>query len=213
MPTKFSHCRLALPQMYLCIQHLILVFFCVLLPSTLTFGADGFNMADAVRSQRAKSYFGNGKLFDQDGVEHHFYNDLLQGHIVLINVVYTQCKDACPMITRLLGLAKDRLGEDFGHTVFFLSLSSDPNHDTPETMKTFARKHHADHPGWRFLSGKREVMEPLLRRLGQWSDDPADHRSLLLAGNTAQAHWVKIRPDATPEYIAAELRRVAHSPQ
>lgn len=164
---------------------------------------------DAVRVDRARAYFGDGELFDQDGTRHRFFSDLLQNHVVLINVVYTECRDACPLITKLLGQVKDHLGDEFGRKVIFLSLSSDPLRDTPSTLKAFAKKHHADHPGWRFLSAKREVMKPLLTRLGQWSDDPADHTSLLLAGNVSRAHWIKIRPDATPDFIYTELQRAA----
>ena len=170
---------------------------------------DTASSSEDVRLQKARSYFGDAELFDQDGVQHRFVSDLLHNHIVLINVVYTECRDACPLITRLLGQVKDRFGAAFGHSVVFLSLSSDPLRDTPDTLKAFAKKHQADHPGWRFLSANQEVMNPLLSRLGQWSDDPADHKSLLLAGNASRAHWVKIRPDATPEFIFAELQRVA----
>lgn len=175
-------------------------------------GAEKTVPDDGTRVERARAYFGDSELFDQDGVRHRFFSDLLQHHVVLMNVVYTECRDACPLITRLLSQVKDRFGDEFGRTVWFLSLSSDPLQDTPDTLKAFSQKHQADHPGWRFLSAKQEVMKPLLRRLGLWSDDPADHKSLLLAGNVSRAHWVKIRPDATPEFIYAELRRVAVTP-
>ena len=168
--------------------------------------------SESDRIERARTYFGDGELFDQDGVRHRFVSDLLHKHIVLINVVYTECRDACPLITKLLGQVKDRMGDDFGRSVLFLSLSSDPLRDTPDTLKAFARKHQADHPGWRFLSADQEVMKPLLSRLGQWSDDPSDHTSVLLAGNVSRAHWVKIRPDATPDFIYAELQRVIAKP-
>lgn len=179
---------------------------------TGTAWADRVSPMETARVERARAYFGDGELFDQDGVRHRFYSDLLQNHIVLINVVYTECRDACPLITRLLGLVKERLGEEFGRAVLFLSLSSDPLRDTPESLKAFARKHHADHPGWRFLSAGQDVMKPLLGRLGQWPETPADHASLLIAGNASRAHWVKIRPDATPEFIFSELQRVAAKP-
>ena len=55
-------------------------------------------------------------------------------------------------------------------------------------------------------------MKPLLSRLGQWPETPADHQSLLMAGKASRAHWVKIRPDATPDFIYAELLRVAATP-
>jgi protein SCO1 len=51
-------------------------------------------------------------------------------------------------------------------------------------------------------------MQALLSRLGQWTDSPEDHTTLLIAGNAAKAHWAKLRPDASPEQIAAELERL-----
>jgi protein SCO1/2 len=184
----------------------------VVLMMGTAYGFDQPVSSENMRAERARTYFSDTELFDQDRARHRFFTDLLKNHVVLINVVYTECRDACPLITRLLGQVKDRLGEDFGRKILFLSLSSDPLRDTPDTLKAFAQKHHADHPGWRFLSANKEVMKPLLSRLGQWSDDPADHKALLLAGHASRAHWVKIRPDATPEFILAELKRIAAQP-
>ncbi|MCC6967456.1 MAG: SCO family protein [Nitrospira sp.] len=186
---------------------------CVVLPlADVAQGVEQPTSQDESRVERARTYFGDGELFDQDGVRHRFFSDLLHPHVVLINVVFTECRDACPLITKLLGQVKDRFGDTFGREVLFLSLSSDPFRDTPGTLKAFAKKHQADHSGWRFLSAEMDVMKPLLSRLGQWADDPADHQSLLLAGNASRSHWVKIRPDATPDFIYAELQRLAATP-
>jgi len=82
--------------------------------------------SETTRLERARAYFGDAELFDQDGVRHRFVSDLLDKHVVLINVVYTECRDACPLITRLLGQVMARVGDDFGRSVLFLSISSDP---------------------------------------------------------------------------------------
>jgi protein SCO1 len=157
---------------------------------------------------RAREYFGEHALTDQDGNTRRFYSDLLQGRVVLINVVFTNCPSACPMMTERLKQVRKQLGEDFGRDVYFLSLSVDPARDTPEALKRFAERHRADAPGWRFLVADPQTMKALLGRLGQWSDSPDDHTTLLIAGNASKAHWAKLRPDAPPEQIAAELARL-----
>jgi protein SCO1 len=157
---------------------------------------------------RARAYFGDHVLTDQDGEPHRFYTDLLHGRVVLINVVFTNCASACPMMTERLKLVRKRLGPEFGEDIHFLSLSVDPARDTPEAMKRFAQRHGVDEPGWRFLVADGKVMQALLSRLGQWTDSPEDHTTLLIAGNAAKAHWAKLRPDASPEHIAAELERL-----
>ena len=37
----------------------------------------------------------------------------------------------------------------------------------------------------------------------------ASHSTLFLAGNAATGHWLRVHPDATPAYIAAQLRSLA----
>ena len=163
----------------------------------------------AARAERARAYFGDDVLTDQDGHAHRFYSDLLDGRTVLINVVFTHCQSACPLMTQRLKGVRAALGDRFGREVWFLSLSVDPARDTPERLKAFAQAQGADEPGWRFLVSDPATMQQVLARLGQWTDDAESHSMLLLAGNAAKAHWSKVRPDAPPERIAADLDRLA----
>ena len=162
----------------------------------------------ADKQERSRSYFGDEVLLDQDGVSHRFFSDLLSGRVVLINVIFTNCKDACPLQTQRLQSVRRQLGERFGSEIVFLSLSVDPKRDNPAVLKKFAAKQNADVPGWRFLVAEEAVMAAVLGRLGQWTNDPTNHRTLLIAGNASQAHWLKLRPDSPPERIAADLLRL-----
>ena len=159
------------------------------------------------REQRARDYFGDDVLIDQDGRRLRFFSDLLRERTVLINVIFTHCEDACPLMTKRLRSVRQQLGPAFGDTVYFLSLSVDPERDTPDALKAFAERHKADEPGWRFLVADQTTMTRVLKRLGQWTDDPQDHTTLLIAGNASKAHWTKLRPDASPLQIADQLLR------
>ncbi len=161
------------------------------------------------KKERARNYFGDELLTDQDGASHRFFSDLLSGRVVLINVIFTNCKDGCPLLTRNLLQVRHQLGNRFGSEFAFLSLSVDPIRDTPKKLKEFARVQNADIPGWYFLGAQEEIMKEILGRLGQWSDNPEDHASLFIAGNADKAHWIKIRPDSPPERIAADLLRLS----
>jgi cytochrome oxidase Cu insertion factor (SCO1/SenC/PrrC family) len=161
------------------------------------------------RQERSRSYFRDDVLIDQDGVSHRFFSDLLTGRVVLINVVFTQCQDACPIQTQRLQSVRRQLGSRFGSEITFLSLSVDPKRDGPAELKNFARKHDADVEGWRFLGGDDKSVASVLSRLGQWTNDPASHSTLIVAGNVDRAHWLKLRPDSPPERITADLLRLA----
>lgn len=161
-------------------------------------------------AEKAKAYFGDDMLTDQDGKNHKFYSDLLAGKVVLINLIYTQCKDACPLLTQQLNQVKQKLGERFGKTIYFLSLSTDSQQDKPEQLKAFVQKHKVDHAGWRFLTGQPEIIDKVLKKFGQFQDNPADHSTLLLAGKPSSGHWKKIRPDTPPDAIALQLEDLAN---
>lgn len=154
----------------------------------------------------ARTYFTDTELLDQNGQRLRFYSDVLKDRVVLINVVFTSCKDACPLITRQLTEVRDRLGERFGKEVFFVSLSSDAERDTPAALKAFAAKQQADVPGWIFLTGKKADMDKVLARLGQLGESAEGHSTLLIAGNVPAKRWAKIRPNAPTAAIAERLK-------
>lgn len=157
----------------------------------------------------ARTYFTDTELLDQNGKRVRFYSDVLKDRVVLINVVFTNCKDACPLITRQLVEVRDRMGERFGKDVFFVSLSSDAERDTPAALKAFAAKQQADGPGWIFLTGKKADMDKVLARLGQLGESAEGHSTLLIAGNVPAKRWSKIRPNAPTSAVAERLKMLA----
>src|SRR5215467_13370433 len=76
-------------------------------------------------------YFPNVPLTTQDGDTVRFYDDLLKGKAVAINLMYTSCKDECPLETARLVQLQRVLGDRVGKDLFLYSISIDPRHDTP----------------------------------------------------------------------------------
>ena len=156
-----------------------------------------------------QAYFTDTELVTQDGRKLRFYSDVLAGRTVVVNIVYTHCNDACPLITQKLLEVRQRLGERFGSEVVFLTLTSDPERDTPAVLKRFAREQGADVPGWLFLTGSKDNVGLVLRRLGSSSANVEEHPTLIFAGNVPAKRWTKIRPDAPGQLIAERIRLLA----
>ncbi|GKS69436.1 SCO family protein [Nitrosomonas sp. PY1] len=161
------------------------------------------------RLERARTYFGDDLLIDQHGASHRFVSDLLSHHVVLINVIFTNCRDACPIQTQKMQVVRRQLGKHFGTQIAFLSLSVDPKRDSPVALKAFAEKQQANIPGWWFLTADEVTMTKILSRLNQWTGNPSNHSTMLIAGHARNAHWIKLRPDSPPERIVADLLRLA----
>ena len=154
----------------------------------------------------ARTYFTDTLLRDQNGREVRFYSDVLKGRLVMLNVIFTHCNDACPLITRKLKDVREAMDEDLARQVYFISLSSDAERDSPEVLKAFAAKHGVDSSNWIFLTGDKADMDLVLARLGQLGESPEAHSTLLIAGDVPNKRWSKIRPDAPVDAIAQRLQ-------
>jgi protein SCO1/2 len=162
------------------------------------------------RDARARAWFTDTRVVAQDGRELRFYTDLLAGRVVAISFFHTSCKDVCPAVVQSLNTVRHQLGPLFGKRVTFVSISVDPENDTPERVAQFAKRQRADHPGWTFVTGRPDDLRAVHARLGRnAAEGPEDHAVLFFAGNVRTQHWVKLRRDLPPAEIAERLRLLA----
>jgi protein SCO1 len=157
----------------------------------------------AADSGGSATNFPDVTLTTHEGQDVKFY-DLIRGRIVAINVIYTNCQYACPIETSRLARMQQLLRDRMGREVFFLSISIDPEHDTPAVLKAYAAKFNAG-PGWTFLTGKTADIDRLSKKLGLWSDPTQTrdgHEPMLLVGNEATGQWMRTSALDNPAYTA-----------
>jgi len=153
-------------------------------------------------------YFPNVLLTTQDGTPVHLYDDLLKGKSVAINVMYTSCKDECPLETARLAQVQRLLGERMGKDIFFYSISIDPRRDTPEVLKKYAEKFGVG-PGWLFLTGKPEDIKLATKKLGlSRGSDSANkdgHTASLMVGDVPGGQWMRNSAVDNPQFLATTI--------
>ncbi|HEY6350687.1 MAG TPA: SCO family protein [Candidatus Angelobacter sp.] len=142
------------------------------------------------RTIAARKYFGDTLVVDQDGHELRFYSDLLMGKIVIINSFFSTCEQSCPRMAGTLAEIQKRLGTRLGTDVTIISITVDPEQETPAKLKAYADKLAAK-PGWIFLTGTKANVSAVLHKLGQYVDDKQDHLSVFLIGNERTGLWKK----------------------
>jgi protein SCO1/2 len=159
-------------------------------------------------SRYGANYFPNVTLTTQDGKQVKFYDDLIKGKIVAIDLIYTQCKDACPLETARLRQVQKLLSDRVGKDIFFYSISIDPEHDTPAVLHDYAEMYNAG-PGWLFLTGKKEDIEALSKKLGLYSDPDLrnrdGHTPALLIGNEPAGQWIRNSATDNPHFLATQI--------
>jgi protein SCO1 len=162
----------------------------------------------AQNSRWGANYFPNVTLITQDGTPVRFYDDLIKGKIVAINLIYTTCKYACPLETARLAQVQTVLGDRVGREVFFYSITIDPEHDTPAVLKAYAEKFHAG-PGWLFLTGSQADIDLISKKIGLYSppnpSNPDGHTPHLLVGNEVTGQWMRNSGLDNPKFLARTI--------
>jgi len=164
--------------------------------------------AAADNARWGADYFPNVTLTTQNGAPVRFYDDLVKGKIVAINLIYTTCKYACPLETARLSQVAKLLGDRMGRDVFFYSITIDPDHDTPEVLKEYAAKYQAG-PGWTFLTGKQADIDLISKKLGLYAapnpSNPDGHQPFLLVGNEETGQWMRNSAVDNPSFMARTI--------
>jgi len=88
------------------------------------------------------------------------------GKARLLYFFFANCPDVCPPTTFIMSQVQDELKEDglFGKDVQFLSVTIDPERDTPEVLQEYADRFDADPEGWKFLRGDEQETAKLAEK-------------------------------------------------
>jgi protein SCO1 len=105
-----------------------------------------------------------------------------RGKAVAITFIFASCSATCPILTAKMATVQTDLGSDFGSKIVFLSITVDPEHDTPDVLQRYARTFGADPVGWKFLTGPPASIQDIERRYGIFAtrspDRELDHTNL-----------------------------------
>ena len=89
-----------------------------------------------------------------------------RGKVVAVTFIFTLCADTCPVLTPMMSFVQDQLGANFGEKIHFVSITVDPERDTPEVLKEYAQAFGANLSGWSFLTGTPDAIRDVTRRYG-----------------------------------------------
>lgn len=153
----------------------------------------------------------NAVLRTQDNQEVRFYDDLIRGKQVVVNFMYAECHGACPLVTQTLKKTYRELKDRMGKDLFFYSITTKPQDDTPAALKHYAQTRNADLPGWLFLTGDSYDIETIRFRLFGMGHpgfdlDDSMHAGMLRIINDGRNSWGTAQAFATQKNI---LKRIA----
>ncbi len=141
--------------------------------------------------------------------------------VALMDFIYTNCPDACPLMTANLAKAQQSLKDQklFGSRVVLVSVSVDPLRDTPPVLAQYAQKFGADPQGWRFVTGDWDQtyallsdlkLQPRVPRPGagdNYATELSHTTRMLVVDGQGQIRSYLSGVDATPDDIVKTLQR------
>ena len=143
-------------------------------------------------------------LTDQNGQS--VTNADLRGKIWIADFIFTRCKGPCPLMTaRMLEMQKALTKTP---EVKLVSVTVDPEYDTPEVLKAYAEANFADPERWKFLTGDKVVIEKLvtegfMQHLAEENGEPVHGTMFLVVDGNGMVRSARMLED--PELIPKVL--------
>ena len=131
------------------------------------------------------------EVVDQDGVKRRFYSDLIKDKVVILSFFYTSCPSVCPVMSERLGKLQTNLGDRLGKDIFIITVTKDPETDTPARLKAWGTNVHRK-PGWTMITGEVKAIEKIV---GDFTGDRLGkdlHNTIFLVGNDKTGSWADL---------------------
>jgi protein SCO1/2 len=166
----------------------------------------GSGGARYARSERAYA-IPDVTLVDEAGRPVRLRELLAADEPVMLNFIFTTCTAICPVMSRIFARVPAELGAEAGR-VRLISISIDPEHDTPRQLRAYADRFGAGER-WRFLTGRLEDIVAVERAFDAYRGDKMNHQPLTLLRPRPDRPWVRLDGFASPAQLAQEYERVA----
>jgi protein SCO1/2 len=161
------------------------------------------------RTDKAKLSIPDISVQTQDGKSLNFYSELVEGKAVIINFIYTSCTAICPMSGDNFSKLQASLGERLNKDVFLISVTTDPEIDTAQKLKTWSERFKPKE-GWTLVTGEKTAMIKLLVALTGSGPTKDFHSPTVLLIDDQNKSWITSYGLGSPANLIRTLDNLAH---
>ncbi len=166
--------------------------------------------APGYKRQLANYRIPDVNLVRADGKSVPFQRDIDDGRPVVVNFIFTTCTAVCPLLSQTAAQFRRKLGDDAAG-VHFISVSIDPEQDTPARLTTYAAQFGAD-KDWTYYTGSVSSSVTLQKAFQAYFGDKMHHRPVTFMRASPGTPWLRLEGFATPDELLAEYRRLVAAP-
>jgi len=143
-------------------------------------------------------------LVRADGTKVSLPKEMDDGKPVILNFIYTTCTAICPVMSQTFAEVQKRLGDERSK-VHMVSISIDPEQDTPKRLAEYAKRYDAG-PQWVFYTGTLDASIAVQKAFDAYRGDKMNHLPLTFVRIAPGKPWVRMDGFATPDDIVKEYR-------
>lgn len=143
-------------------------------------------------------------LVDKNGAPTTLSQELGGEGPVIVTFVFTTCTTICPVLSGTFAQLQRELGPESGQ-VRMVSISIDPEYDTPERMRAYAARFNAGSQ-WHFLTGDREDIVAVQKSFDAYRGNKMSHEPIILLRRSPDAAWVRLNGLPSAKEVAKVLR-------
>ena len=144
------------------------------------------------------------RLVREDGNVVSLPEEMNDGRPIVLNFIFTTCSTICPMMSSLFAQFERRLGTD-ADQVHLMSISIDPEQDTPARLLEYARRFHAGRE-WQHYTGTLEASLAAQRAFDAYRGGKMSHTALTLMRAAPGKPWLRIEGFVTADELVRDYR-------
>ncbi len=148
-------------------------------------------------------------LVRADGKSVSLVDELNDGRPVVLTFIYTSCTTICPMVSQTFEQLQDELGSE-RDKVHFVSISIDPEQDTPARLRAYAERFGAG-PQWQYYTGTVDASIAAQRAFNVYRGDKMNHTAVAFLRAAPGKPWLRLDGPATPGELLSAYHEVVAS--
>jgi protein SCO1/2 len=146
-------------------------------------------------------------MLDQLGRKVAFDKALDDGRAVILNFVFTSCTTICPVMTQIFTEVHAQLAGELGK-VHMVSVSIDPEYDTPARLLDYARQHGVG-AQWDFYTGSNDASLTVQKAFDAYRGGKMNHEAVALIRGPRGTQWLRLDGFASAQAIVGAYRLMA----
>jgi protein SCO1/2 len=164
------------------------------------------HMMTEVKKSQLDIQLPDTKLVRDDGKEVLFKNEMSDRRVVVLSFIYTSCTAICPMTSQTISRLQGKLGADIDK-VHLVSISIDPEQDTPEVLTKYAQQFHAS-KYWNHYTGTENASIEVQKAMNAYLGDKMNHVPVTFIWSGKGSTWLRVDGFSTADDLLLEVKKL-----